>query len=387
MNRIQWLISLTIGLTANLLASSAFAQKMSTACARVHSNSQIRFFEELDSEANRKAYHRFMDQNNEQKLPPGFDRRKSMDIATMGILGSIYDFKWDPMQKKFVKQINLANIEQAKQRTTELLSRHPGKASPELLEMLQKSVHVEELTDSSVILTAKLVSKELLEGFPQALLHRYQRVGSAVVDFVYRTSGAEPVEPLTGMTMLDETVQVIKNQRGFGFHLVFDKAVWEKELQLLSARLDSYNQTQDPTQRKSIIDQVNQPNDPFLPTTGVVTTEFVVPNSVPVELKRYFQNPDEDPLNFVQPQAKNEFLIRQQMLYHVIEGLPEGTTLEIRAHSVALMRNYVRLLGFKFIEKTDDKFYPGAEVNVLRGQREEVLKKIKATIDKIAEGV
>jgi hypothetical protein len=306
---------------------------------------------------------------------------KQLNIASMGVLGDIFDLVPSPATGKTVFQQNAWRTHEVKTRTEELLKKAPETVPVSVMDLVRNSVDVRELTDQTVLVTAKLVSQKFLTGLPQAILHRFQKVGLSSVTFVYRQSGLEPNEPLTGFTMLDETVEIIKNQRGFSFHLLYDKAVWEMELKAIAARVQQFENAKSDEEKSSVISSMNQLSEPFLPFSGIVTTEWPFPGAKPVELKRYFSNELEDPLHFTVTSPKNEFKLRHQMLYKVIEEMPPKTTMEVHAHTVAHKRAYTKL-GLKVIKEEINPLYPDVTVYVLAGLREDMLEALSAILNK-----
>ncbi len=366
----------------NATAGAANSSEHSTACQQLFTaqkhNPSSKSLDDLDPTVFRTAFDRVEQQLQSSQFDPG-RVRKIMDWGTLGVLGKIYDFVWDPSQQKIVRRENPEEARAVRKKTEALLSRAPSQLSSEFQELVRISVGPYKLTETTVMLTAKLVSWVGLSGFAQAILHRFQRTGMSVVDFVYRDSGLESKDPRTGFTMLDEIIEILKQGRGFSFHLVYDKAVWEKELQILQVRYDEYQKADSDESRQKVIDSVNQRNDPFLPFTGVVTTEFLVPNEKPIELKRYFRNQYEDPLGFAEVLPKDDLQLRRRMLYRVIQNLPAGSELEIHAHTALHKRAYLQL-GFHVSGETENPLYPGVKVYILRAKREECLIKNKSLV-------
>ena len=400
----QQLPFVTIWMVSNLtvvclfLANSAFA----SSAASCHSIYYANFKSQFDVGSNRRAYHSYIDRNGNQSpeaivminslgqkinIPtPNFLKEylsphKQLNIASMGVLGDIFDLITKPSSAEPELHINDWRYREVKKDTENLLKLAPVVIPLRILDLITDSVDVREISGDTVLITAKLVNSKFLTGVSQAVLHCFQRVGLSTVTFVYRKSGLESNEAITGFTMLDEAVDVMSKQRGFSIHLLYDKAVWNMQLKALAARIVQFEKTENEEEKEKVLSSISQGRESFLPFGGIVTTEWVVPSGQSVELKRYFSNEFEDPMSLVKTYPKNEFRLRHQMLHRVISELPKKTQLEVHAHSDLHKRAYLKL-GF-FVDREDvNPLYPGAKIYVLTGSREIVLAKIELILNK-----
>jgi len=338
-------------------------------------NKPPRFISITDKDGNKST------QPTPDYLANYFSPQKQLNIESMGFLGDIYDLETDLNTGKVNLQILPWRLQEVRSATEDFLKKAPERMSQQERDLLDSSIRIRSLTEDTVLVTASFVSFKFLSGISQAILHRFQRIGMSCVTFVYRKSGLESNDPITGFTMADEAIEIIKKRRGFSFHLLYDKSVWEMQERLLAARIQQYQNAQTDSEREFVIRMTNHNREPFLPFSGIVTTEWVVPDHQPVELKRYFSNELEDPLNFTQPSKKNTFKLRHNMLFKVIEELPFQTIVEVHAHTILHKKAYLRL-GFKELRVETNSFYPGATISVLRGQREEILSTLSILLNR-----
>lgn len=392
-----WMLSiLTVGCL--FLANSALA----SSTASCHSIYNPNFKSQFDVGSNRRAYHSYIDRNGNpspeaivmtdslgQKInipTPNFLKEylsphKQLNIASMGVLGDIFDLITKPSSAEPELHINDWRYREVKKDTENLLRLAPVMIPLRILDLITDSVDVRELSENTVLITAKLVSSKFLTGVSLAILHCFQKVGLSTVTFVYRKSGLESNETITGFTMLDEVVDVMSKQRGFSIHLLYDKAVWNMQVKALATRIMQFEKTENEEEKEKVLSSISQGRESFLPFGGIVTTEWVVPSGQSVELKRYFSNEFEDPMNLVKTFSKNEFRLRHQMLHRVISELPKQTRLEVHAHSDKHKKAYLKL-GFVVDHEDVNPLYPGVKIYVLTGSREIVLAKIEFILNK-----
>lgn len=315
---------------------------------------------------------------------------KALNKMLLGLLGEVYSIKVDSKNPKKAKMILVPDVEAValyRSQYANLLSKAEPADEVIIRKHLIELLTLTKLNDSVAaryILNAKLVGHQYLSGFEQAVLHRFQMIGMQTVDFVYRSSALEPSEHQTGATMMDEVRSIIKQARGYSIHLVYDKQVLEFEIKLLSVLYRQWLSAKDEKLKDEIILKVNQGGSPFLPSSGVVTTEFIFPNGIDTELKRYFQNPIPDVLGMLQLKPVNENSERLAMLKHVISHLDPMVTLEIHAHSEVHKKAYERL-GFVNASETENPLYPGTKIYILKGQKEQVLEKINVSLARLSK--
>jgi hypothetical protein len=317
-------------------------------------------------------------------LQPMYNPVRILNRMTMGLYGDIFDFQWSPEKKKVVLVRNEKRIAEIREQTAKKLAAVKDVDLTPIRTLISNTIPIQYLNGQMVLVQASLVSFSHRQGFEQAVFHRYQQMGIKTVDFVYRHSGLEAKRPLTGATLMDEIVSILKQGRGYNIHLAFDPKVWELELQLLAGYYQRYQAAQTAQEKAKIIGEMNQGLDPFQPFSGVVTTEFILPTDRPTEIKRYFKNDFEDPIEFLALPAKPEYELRLQMLSQVIGGLRPENELEIHAHSVVHLRAYLKL-GFHIFSEMENPLYPGVKVYVLRGEKSGVLEKIKKALDRLQE--
>lgn len=314
------------------------------------------------------------------------DPKKMLDSAFMGVLGRIFDLKYDPNQKKTVVAKNEFVFPEEMSRVADLLPRamkHP--LSDSFQKLIRANLRMEELTDQSTLIQLKNF-EDAKNPRPQdevsnAIRSRFMTMYLQMVNWVYRLSNLEKNKGLSSAVMMDETVQLFKEGKTFHFHLLFDREVLDVQLHILQHWIELYEMEKEPKAKQEILDRISQPEDPFLPFSGVVASVSFLDPQAPVELKRYFKNDLEDPLGLIQPKEKNDFVQRHLMLAKTIEMLPGKTVLEIHAHSLVHARAYLKL-GFKKESIIENPKYPGVQVHLLKGVREEVLEKIKLILNK-----
>ncbi|MEZ0391811.1 MAG: hypothetical protein ACAH59_06320 [Pseudobdellovibrionaceae bacterium] len=319
-----------------------------------------------------------------ENLKKQFDPIYQLNRSVLGIFGEIFEFQWRPEQRKMILASDQKRQNELRTITERKLKESQAEDLGAMQALIAKCLPVRTLDDQIVLVRASLVSRGRLNGFEQAVLHRYQQMGMKTVDFVYRLSGLEKKRPLTGATMIDEVVSILKQGRGYNINLAFDPKVWALELQLMAGYYRKFQDAKTSEEKAKIIGEVNQGVDPFQPFSGVVTTDFLVPNGHPTEIKRYFHNPYEDPLGFLNLPAKNEYLLRLKMLLQVARELSADIPLEIHAHTKVHMRLYGQM-GFGLFRETENPLYPGVPVYVLRGEKTEVVKKVTAILERFQE--
>jgi hypothetical protein len=201
-----------------------------------------------------------------------------------------------------------------------------------------------------------------------------------LVNWSYRISGLEKNKSLSSLNMMDEMAEIAALEgRAFVLNLIFDQKVWLQQLRVLETRVNEYTAAKDEKTRRGILENISQPTDPYFPLAGVAITYDMRAPSRPMEIKRYFKNDHEDPMQLMDLQDKNEFLIRHKMIYKIIEGLPPEQQLEIHAHTPIHARAYLKL-GFHRAEIIENPKYPGVQVQLLKATREEALAKIGAIL-------
>lgn len=312
--------------------------------------------------------------------------RKLFDKAALGFLGELFDLKWDPIAKKIVLSENLGVKEYKIKAISDLLERsHSSERSvrKDSIDFIERIVGVENITDQTILVKTKniVVGGEESE-VARAVRNHFNLLYIRMVNWNYRFSGLEKNKTITSMVMMDEIALYAKNNQAFNFNLLFDKKIWEMYLLTLSVQLEDYNRAETQEQKELILGHISNGSMPFLPFAGVSWAKDILDTNAPAELKRYFKNDIEDPLDLASTTDKNEFSLRHKMLYRVIESLPEKSSIEIHAHSMVHVKAYAKL-GFKKSGIIENKKYPGIKIYLLKAQREEALDKISTILNKM----
>lgn len=305
---------------------------------------------------------------------------KQWDIATMGVLAELYDMHQNPKNGRNFPEVNQSGKSSVEVRTKALLSESDIEVTSKHLDIINRTVKIESLTDHTVLVSLKnfMVGKEHPE-LESAIKNYFSLTYIKLVNWVYRLYNLEKNETMSSMVMMDEVSYYAANLVGFEFNLIYDKRVIEKHLQVIAKVIEDYNSTDDISVKEQVLRRF-QVEIPLMPIGGVTVASNIVNPRGPVELKRYFKNEIEDPLNLVDVKSKDEFRLRHAMLYKAIERLSNGQQIEIHAHTKAHVIAYAKL-GFVDSGKIVNPKYPEVEVRLLKATREEALAHIKATLD------
>lgn len=308
--------------------------------------------------------------------------QKNLDIAVMGVLGKVFDLKYDRQAGKVSAEVNEYYRQTEMTKAKDWLNKAKGSSFKEVAREMQKVFDISELPGGFIKLRVDTGSKVLQELSPlqRALKNRFMVMYLHLVNWSYRISGLEKNKSLSNFIMMDEVIVLAKELRALQLNMVFDPVVWETHLRILEAKVDTYKSEKDPKRASDLLEEISQPNDPFLPMAGVAVSYNILNPRLPVEIKRYFKNDFEDPLNLINVSKKSEFLVRHQMIHRMISDLPPSQEIEIHAHSLVHARAYLKL-GFRRSGTIANPQYPGVVVHLLKGQREEVLSKIESILD------
>ena len=311
------------------------------------------------------------------------DPVKNLNIAVMGVLGKVFDIKYNANNKKVQADANYFYQEKVRSEIKNWIPKISDKVSPEFLKEVNKTVKIIKLDSGLInirIETGQLGEKEtsLIE---DAIKNKYSTMYIQLVNWSYRLSGLEKNKSLSSFVMLDEIVVLAKNLQSLQFNMIFNPVVWDLQLRILEAQVIAYRSETDPQISKELLNEISQPNLPLLPLAGVALAHHMINQSAPVEIKRYFKNDFQDPLGLTDVQPKNEFRIRHEMIYKMVENLKPHHEVEIHAHSLLHAKAYTKL-GFKVSEQISNPLYPGVVIYLLKGQRETILDKISLILSK-----
>ncbi len=305
------------------------------------------------------------------------DPVKNLNIAAMGVLGKVFDIKYNVNNKKMQADANSFYQEKVLSEIKNWIPKISDKVSPEFLNEVNKTVKIIKLDSGLInirIETGQLGEKDL-SPIEDAIKNKYSTMYIQLVNWSYRLSGLEKNKSLSSFVMFDEIIVLAKNLRSLQFNMIFDPVVWDLQLRILEAQVIAYRSETDPQIAKELLNEISQPNLPLLPLAGVALAHHMIDQSAPVEIKRYFKNDFQDPLRLTDVKPKNEFRMRHEMIYKMVENLKPHHEVEIHAHSLLHAKAYTKL-GFKVSEQISNPLYPGVVIYLLKGQRESILDKI-----------
>lgn len=401
----------------HFLASLVFALLVSTNSAHAHKSCYALFnetpkiktdvFEKSFSE-NRKKHEKHVDDIiNDPKfdlVSPAFkaelkdrlDYDYIYDKGLLGPLGKLFDLKTNPATQKIEITKNKYDYQTIAESNKALIERIKLIDNRKYDQVFESSLLIENLTDNTVLVQLSSRYKHDRTELNSAVSAYFQNMYYKMVNWKYRSSGLMENETKSSLLMMDDVSVYAKEEKYFDFSLVFDKKVWETQKSILTERIDLYHRAETDLQKNIELNKINDPTDPFMPMAGIaqavhswfsVTPEMykhfgLTPVKHPVELKRYFKNEMEDPLNLLSlDPRKDEFLIRNKMIYKTVERLPVGTALEIHAHTDHHVDAYAKW-GFVNSGLIKSEKFKDAKVHLLEASREEMLLKLKAIIDK-----
>lgn len=320
------------------------------------------------------------------------DEISKTDRAMMGPLGQLFDLKVNEQTKKIDLVKNTMEFTRYENEYKDLIKKIKTVDNTKYEKILESVLDVEELTENTVIVRFDSDSLHTETREVQApLLKYFQSIYFVMVNWKYRISGLMKNDLNSHFQLFDDTRSYANELMGIKYNLVYDKKIWEVIKSNITIDIDNYYAARSVLTRGRIGSSV-----PFLPLAGMAEAQSYlvymrpkVKNAVglsmdktPVELKRYFKNDLEDPLGLLNlDPSKNEFLIRNRMIYKMIEKLPEGTPLEIHAHTAYHVKAYAKW-GFVDVGLIKSEKFKDTEVHLLTATREEMLLKIKAIIDK-----
>ena len=315
--------------------------------------------------------------NTPENMKRLMDPVKNLDIATMGILGKVFNIKYNPVSRKMQEEADPFYQEKVLSETKKWISKIPNKNSSQFMSEVGKTIKVIKLDSGLInirIETGQIGEKDV-SPIEEAIKNKYSVMYIQLVNWSYRLSGLEKNKSLSSFVMFDEIAVLAKNLRSLQLNMVFDPVVWDLQLRILEAQVIAYRNETDPLIAKELLNEISQPHTPLLPLAGVALSHHMINQSAPVEIKRYFKNDSQDPLGLTEVLPKNEFRIRHEMIYKTVESLQPHHEVEIHAHSLLHAKAYTKL-GFKVSEQISNPLYPGVTVYLLKGQRESVLDKI-----------
>lgn len=305
---------------------------------------------------------------------------KQWDIATMGVLSELYDLKQNPKNGRSFPEADLIAKPIVEARTKKLLSESDVEVTNKHLEIIDRTVKIESLTEDTVLVSLKnfMIGKEHAE-LESAIKNYFSLTYIKTVNWVYRLYNLEKNETMSSMVMMDEVSYYAAQLIGFEFNLIYDKKVIEKHLKVIAKVIEEYEAASGADAKAQALRRL-QIEMPLMPIGGVTVVSKIVNPNAPVELKRYFKSEIEDPLGLADVKPKDEFKLRHAMLYKAIERLPIGQQVEIHAHTRAHVIAYAKL-GFVDTGRIVNPKYPEVEVRLLKANREVALAHIKAILD------
>jgi hypothetical protein len=291
------------------------------------------------------------------------DADDAVSSSLMAPLGQIFSLQHDPGAKTARVVKKEVEFNRLKADTERLLTRLPKEVDPDFKALLHSTLDVRTLPSGEVMVNFSTVHRTSLDERAGPLRQLMTNYYVGLVAWVYRWSGLEPNHVLTNARMLDEIAVYAKKGYGFHFHLIFDANIWRVQERVL----------QDFWLRHRQSDAVNfNQLVALLPFAGCVTTDPILDPSKPIEFKRYFRNPYEDPFDLVGTQKKEEMALRTRMLMRIVADLSPGAVIEAHAHEAGLAKLYKRF-GMQEIGTTTNEKFPDVKVTVLRGTREALL--------------
>lgn len=315
---------------------------------------------------------------------------KVFDRALMGPLRMLYDFKINPKTKKVQLVENKFTYPRLKKETVDLHEQIKNSDNRKYEYLFEASLRTEKLTENTTLVHATSLSQEIPNPVKSAIKNRFSNLYLQMVSWNYRLNLLVKDRPMSSIKMIDELSVYANDAKFFEYALTFDNKVWETQKQIMTHLIDQYHQAK-PAEQDSILVKISNPTEPFLPLAGIAQAKSlysaltpeawananIKPIKYPVELKRYFKNDIEDPLNLLNLSKKaDDFIIRHKMLYQTIEAMPPETPLEIHAHSILHVRAYSKL-GFKNVGLIKSEKFKDTEIHLLKATREEALENIK----------
>lgn len=315
-----------------------------------------------------------------------------MDVGLMGTLGQLFDLKLNTITKKVEAIHDPIGFDQIQSFASEIQKK--PLINPKNYSLLRKLLKIEELDKNTVQLQITSLSGESTE-LQSALRHYFQVLYGEIATFTYRKSGLVENKEINSYLLNDDILVYAANKQYLDYTLVYDKKVWTEQMKLLNDIMSQYSNATTAESKRIVLNQLYQARTPFLPMAGMAQAKSYLSNwpqsyfesfglkkpSYPIELKRYFANEFEDPLNLVPTKStKNEFLIRHKMILRTIEQFPEGQKLEIHSHTPLHTRAYAKL---GFIDQgviKAEKFSDGY-LHLLTATREAVIEKIRSILD------
>lgn len=348
--------------------------------------SRLHLESDKEEPGHRKETARFLNQhkNLHEKVDvkPGLPE-KAINILYMGILARIFDIKHDLAAKKNVAVPTDIQYEGIKKYTKEVLENSNLPPFPAFENKINELFKVENLTDDTVMIQIKHTAHNEIDNLVfKVISARFANMYMQVANWVYQFSGLVENKPMKAATMMDELSAEERKTRTIMHQLVFDKKVWEAQLRIIQLKIAGYLSETDPEKKNAMLERMAYPDEPLLPFAGILSTKSLIPGeAAPRELKRYFQNDFEDPMNLLNLKKKDDFKIRYKMIYRTVEMMPKRTELEIHAHSLAHMKAYLKW-GFHKALEYEDPLFPGVPIYLLKAKREDVLPNIQAILEK-----
>lgn len=316
---------------------------------------------------------------------------KLFDRALLGPLGRLFDLKLDKINKKIKTVRNKFSFSEIEKETKATLEKIKTIDSSKYDGLFMKLLQPEEVSPNVIMIQISSIVKPDMGEVERAIQQRFQLLYYEMVNWNYRLSGLLENKTHSNLLLMDDVSVYANEMKYFDFTLVFDHKLWEVEKAILTSLIEQYKKTSDKDEQQKILIEIQKKKEPFLPMTGMAQAKHFFSlglasasglNHYPVELKRYFKNDLEDPLDLLNVDPKtDDFVIRHRMIYRTVEKLPVGTPLEIHAHSILHVRAYAKL-GFKDTGLIDSEKFKESDIHLLKATREQVLDKIQTILDK-----
>lgn len=321
--------------------------------------------------------------------PQTAERAAAQNFELMGLMGNLYDLHTETATGKVVllKNKQIYKAERASQKRR--LDLAPAKPSLDFLKQIERIFSVKTLSSGLVMIHFSPETLRNLDIFTERphglLINRFFKTYENLVAFNYRLAGIEDNVQSSSVQMMVET-KILREveKRDMNYYFVYDPGVWTNLLRLLEKEFRILEQTSSRTKANhNATWRMLDGTEALYPMASVALSSDRKNPGASIEIKRYFKNEYEDPLNLTPLIEKNDFRDRHEMLYEVFKGLPPGQPLEIHAHSIVHARAYMKL-GFNRTEIRENPLYPGVQVHVLKSTREQALEKIGAVLESIS---
>lgn len=314
-----------------------------------------------------------------------------IDKLLLGPLSLVFEFK---NINEDIRVKNLFELEKKKEVEAVIESFNKSrlrsaKESREIVtQILKENFNLQDLGENHVVIESpKIIGDKIVLEAEKDVLYQALRTWMMLkyfhtVSHVYYTNKMETKDYKTASVLMDEFYSYLSDGKPWTMRLVFKREIFDAYTEYFSGLFERLKAGETKEATEKLLNDLKNASDPFFPVAGIVNQEplpgLYYDKSLPLEIKRYFLNPDENPFHIeVQSskidKSKYKDSVQVEVFKKAVQSLPVGSIVETRAHSKLHLRLHKRY-GVRVVQTIKEELYGDLEIYVLQGTREEVLE-------------